>query len=238
MQKPKYKRVLIKLSGEALNGGGTNIFDLKIVENVIQQIKQLVKLKVQVAIVIGGGNIFRGLNAEKFGLQKANADYMGILATVINGIALKDFFIHAGIDTSLYSAIKIGEIVHGYNRDQVINDLNQNKVIILTAGVGSPFFTTDSGAALRAIEIDADLLIKATKVDGVYDLDPKKSTKAKKYQNLTFKEAINKNLKIMDISAFDLCHQHKINILVCDLFCVNSLQDAVAGKPTGTIIHI
>jgi len=238
MQQVKYKRTLLKLSGEALMGDSQHIFDKPTIDGILTQIKQLNLLGIKIGIVIGGGNIFRGINGTQFGLKPANADYMGILATVMNGIALKDFLNHIGVKTYLYSAVPIGDIVKGYNRDNMLDKLDVNSVVIFAGGVGHPFFTTDSGAALRAIEMNADLLIKATKVDGVYNVDPKTHTNAQKYTKLSFDEAMHKNLKIMDMAAFDLCRTHKVNIGVCNIFQANALYDMVIGNSQGTLIHV
>lgn len=233
----KHKRILLKLSGEALMGEGKEIFNKKTLDEIMFQIKQLVDLDVNLGIMIGGGNIFRGLHAEEFGLQKANADYMGIMATIINGIALKDFLMAHKISAKIYSAIPIGNLIQGYNRDNMLKDIVDKNVIIFVGGTGHPFFTTDSSAALRAIEMNADLLIKATKVDGVYDSDPMKNPQAQKYTKLRFDEAISKNLKVMDMAAFDLCRTHKIDISVCNIFNKNSLKDTVCGNGQGTLIY-
>ena len=249
--KLKYKRVLLKLSGEALVGDvhksynliNTDIikpqlFDDKVVMPILEQIKQLVSLGVTVGVVIGGGNIFRGLDkASEFGLQRANADYMGMLATIMNGIALKDFLSKLDVKSQLYSAMALGSVVNGYNRDKMLADLDLGSVAIFAGGTGNPFFTTDSAAAIRAIEMNADLLIKATKVDGVYDSDPVTNSNAKKYFTLSFNEAISKKLKVMDMSAFALCNEYKMKIQVCNIFETNVLQDIVCGKNIGTCIH-
>lgn len=238
MQQLKYKRILLKLSGEALMGDSQHMFDKPTIEAILTQIKQLIDLGAKVGIVIGGGNIFRGTNGAELGLERANADYMGMLATIMNGIALKDFLTEINVDALVFSALAIPNVVKLYNRENVLAELEAGKVVIFVAGTGNPFFTTDSGAALRAIEINADLLIKATKVDGVYDMDPLKYPQAKKYTNLSFDEAISKNLKVMDMSAFDLCRAHKVNIEVCNIFQSDSLKNSVLGKCHGTLVHI
>lgn len=238
MEQVKYKRILLKLSGEALMGNSQSMFDKPTIDAVISQIKQILDLGVKIGIVIGGGNIFRGVNGKELGLDRANADSIGMLATVMNGIALKDFLANAGIKAKIYSALAINNLVKGYNRDSMLGRLNDGNVIIFVAGTGNPFFTTDSGAALRAIEMKADLLIKATKVDGVYDSDPKLNLTATKYHKVSFNDAIKQNLKIMDMSAFDLCREHKVNIEVCNIFNPNCLKDSVLGNSQGTLIHI
>lgn len=237
MQSVKYRRVLLKLSGEALMGDSQSMFDKNTLDKIVAQIRQLVDLKVELAIVIGGGNIFRGVNAKTFGLNRTNADYMGMLATIMNGIAFKDFLTSNNISSRIYSAITVGSIIKGYNRDSVIKHLEEGHVVIFVGGTGNPLFTTDSGAALRAIEINADLLIKATKVDGVYDSDPLKNPNAQKYKQISFDEAMSKNLKVMDLSAFELCNTYNINIEVCNIFSNNTLADAVTGNSQGTIVY-
>lgn len=237
-QQIKYQRLLLKLSGEALMGGGQNMFHKATVDGILDQIKQITSLGVKLGIVIGGGNIFRGVNGKEFGLQRANADAMGILATIMNGIAFKDFLHNAGVKCKIYSALAVANITAGYNREQMLEDLDNNNVILFVAGTGNPYFTTDSGAALRAIDMHADLLIKATKVDGVYDMDPKTNANAKKYTSVSFDMAITNNLKIMDMSAFDLCKEHAINIEVCNIFQPNALYNSITGNSQGTLIHI
>lgn len=240
MQQLKYKRILIKLSGEALMGSSQNMFDPSTTSSILSQIKAVTQLGVEVGVVIGGGNIFRGVKANELGLQRANADYMGMLATMMNGIALKDFLANIGVKTKIYSALNVTNVIKGYNRDSMLSRLQDGNVIIFVGGTGNPFFTTDSGAALRAIEMNADILIKATKVDGVYNKDPVKSTDAIKYDTITFDEAITNNLKVMDISAFDLCKEHKMNIQVCNIFNPNTLENIVLGVNNtniGTYVH-
>lgn len=237
-QSVKYKRILLKLSGEALMGGHDLMFDKATIDSIIFQIKQVLSLDVKIGIVVGGGNIFRGVNGDELGLKRANADYMGMLSTVMNGIALKDFLANSGVKSKIYSSLAITNMVKGYNRDSMLSRMESGNVIIFVGGTGNPFFTTDSGAALRAIEMEADLLIKATKVDGVYDSDPKLNLTAKKYNKISFDQAIGENLKIMDMSAFDLCRSHKINIDVCNIFKPNSLFDSALGNSQGTLIHV
>ncbi|MFN8770024.1 MAG: UMP kinase [Neisseriaceae bacterium] len=237
MQQLKYKRILIKLSGEALMGESNIMFDPQITSSILAQIKNVINLGVEVGIVIGGGNIFRGVRANELGLQRANADYMGMLATVMNGIALKDFLHTLDVKSEIYSALHINNIVKAYNRDSMLSKLIDGHIIIFVGGTGNPFFTTDSGAALRAIEMDANILIKATKVDGVYDKDPIIYPDAKKYNNISFNDAITQHLKIMDISAFDLCRAHNMNIHVCNIFEDNALKSIVTGEQVGTFVH-
>lgn len=237
MQQVKHKRILIKLSGEALMGESQTMFDPVTTSSILTQIKTVINLGVEVGIVIGGGNIFRGVRANELGLQRANADYMGMLATMMNGIALKDFLANLNIKAKIYSALNVGNIVKGYNRDSVLSQLINGNVVIFVGGTGNPFFTTDSGAALRAIEMNASILIKATKVDGVYNKDPIIHKDAKKYDSISFADAIKQNLKVMDISAFDLCKEHNMNIQVCNIFKPDILKQIVMGQPIGTLVH-
>ncbi len=233
----QYKRILIKISGESLMGTTSNIFDIATLDIILNQIKTITKLGIKIGIVIGGGNIFRGINGDKLGLQRANADYMGMLATVMNGIALKDFLESHGVKSKIYSALPIANIVKGYNRDSMLKRMDDGNVIIFVAGTGNPFVTTDSGAALRAIEMDADILIKATKVDGVFDKDPAQHADAIKYDKLSFDEAISYNLKVMEVSAFDLCRANNMNLIVCNIFKPTSLERIVSGKDEGTLVY-
>ncbi len=217
-------------------GSSQNMFDPMTTSSILNQIKNITEMGVEIGIVIGGGNIFRGIKAKELGLQRANADYMGMLATIMNGIALKDFLANLKIKSKIYSSLTISNIIKGYNRDSMLSRLSDGNVVIFVGGTGNPFFTTDSGAALRAIEMNADILIKATKVDGVYDKDPVLYPDAKKYETLSFNEAITNNLKVMDISAFDLCKENNMNIQVCNVFTPNALENIVLGIPTGTYI--
>lgn len=233
----QYKRILFKLSGEALMGDTSNSVDPKTVEFMIKQIKTIVSLGTQVAIVIGGGNFFRGIaGSEALGIKRANADYMGMLATVMNGILLKDALTSSGLATKLFSALTIGNVVEGYSRDKAIDALNDGNVVVLVAGTGSPFFTTDSGAALRGVELDADLLLKATKVDGIYNKDPKKHDDAVKYETVSFDEAIALRLGVMDMAAFTICRENNLSIKVCSIFEDGILQRIVQGSSDGTLV--
>lgn len=233
----KYKRILLKLSGEALMGDSQSSVDHAAVDFILEQIISVIKLGVQVGIVIGGGNFFRGVSgSERLGIQRANADFMGMLATVMNGILLRDAFINKGIDTNLYSAFGVANMVKGYNRDSVLSDLEHNKTVIFVGGTGHPYFTTDSGAALRAIETNCEVLIKATKVDGVYDKDPHKFDNAIRYAELTFEQAIEQKLGIMDMSAFTLCSENNMPIKVCSIFKPDSLKRIILGKDEGTLV--
>ena len=233
----QYNRILIKLSGESLMGSTGNIFDSTTLDIILNQIKNLTNLGIKIGIVIGGGNIFRGINGDKLGLQRANADYMGMLATIMNGIALKDFLESHGVKSKIYSALSVGNVVKGYNRDSMLKRMNDGNVVIFVGGTCNPFFTTDSGAALRAIEMNADILIKATKVVGVFDKDPTQHNDAIKYDKLSFDDAIDKNLKVMDMSAFDLCRANNMNLIVCNIFKPHSLEHIVLGKNEGTFVY-
>lgn len=234
----KYQRVLLKISGEALMGDTSDSVNPDTVEFILQQINEVIELGAKIGIVIGGGNFFRGMpGSSKLGIQRANADMMGMLATVMNGILLRDSFNARGIKSKIFSAFAIGSMIKGYNRDSMIKRINDGEVVIFVGGVGSPYFTTDSGAALRGLEMDADILIKATKVDGVYDKDPHKNKDAVKYQKISFSEAINLNLGVMDTTAFALCRENNLNINVCSLFKAGSLKRVLTGMDEGTLVH-
>ncbi|MBX9866670.1 MAG: UMP kinase, partial [Burkholderiales bacterium] len=195
-------------------------------------------LGVKVGLVIGGGNFFRGVaGSDKLGIQRANADTMGMLATVMNGILLRDSFNSHGIEAKIFSAFPIGSFIKGYNRDSMLKRIDNGEVVIFVGGTGSPYFTTDSGAALRGLEMNADLLIKATKVDGVYSADPKKDPNAVKYDSLSFNDAITNNLGVMDMAAFALCRENNLNIKVCSIFKAGSLKRIVLGEDEGTLVY-
>lgn len=232
----RYQRILIKLSGEALMGSSAHSFDLNTIQDIITQIKPIYQLGVEIALVVGGGNLFRGINSQKFNLNRPHADNMGMLATVMNGIFLKDALNSEQIASEIYSAFPIGTMVHHYNNDQVIKEITQQKIAILVGGTGSPFFTTDTTAALRAIEINAELLIKLTKVDGIYDSDPLINPQAKKYSHLTHQQAIKQNINIMDNTAFALCGQNNMAINVSSVFNKETLLNVVLGKAEGTMV--
>lgn len=232
----KYKRIVIKISGEGLKASSQELFNEATIQHVIKQIKYLYKLNIQIAIVVGAGNIFRGNQASKFAIEQTNAHYIGMIATNINAIALKDYFIHAKLKVSIYSALPIANVVKAFNHEQAIADLEDNKIVIFAGGTGNPYATTDSAAALRAAEIKAKLLIKATQVNGVYDKDPKEHTDAIKFKTLKFNEAINKQLNVMDVYAFDLCRTQQIDIAVCNLEGNDSIIKAALGETDGTLI--
>jgi uridylate kinase len=235
-QKPAYKRILLKLSGEALAGEQGFGVDLKVLKQLAENIKEIVDLGVQTAIVIGGGNIFRGMQASESGMDRASADYMGMLATVMNALALQDALEKNGVYTRVQSAIEMQEVAEPYIRRKAARHLEKNRVVIFAAGTGNPFFTTDTAAALRACEIGADVLMKATKVDGIYDSDPKKNPKAKMFNELTYIEVLNKGLQVMDSTAISLCMDNDLPISVFNMTKSGALRDVVMGKKIGTII--
>ncbi|KAF0814380.1 Uridylate kinase [Andreprevotia sp. IGB-42] len=236
-QAPKYKRILLKLSGEALMGDDSYGINRATIGRIVGEVKDVVDLGVQVAIVIGGGNIFRGVAPAAAGMDRATADYMGMLATVMNALALQDAMRHAGIVSRVQSALTIQQVAEPYVRGKAIRYLEENKVVIFGAGTGNPFFTTDTAAALRGMEMSADIVLKATKVDGVYTDDPKKNPDAVRYQTVTFDEAIGRNLKVMDATAFALCRDQKMNISVFSIFKPGALKRVVLGEDEGTLVH-
>ena len=238
MNKLKYKRVLLKLSGEALMGNDAFGVNPETISKIVSEIKLMVDSGIELAIVIGGGNIFRGVALGSKGMDRATADYMGMLATVMNAIALQDAMKHIGIISRVQSAIKIEQIVEPYIRGKAIRYIEDNKVVIFAAGTGNPFFTTDTAAALRAIELNAEVVIKATKVEGIFLADPEKVKDAKLFKNITFDEVISKKLKVMDSTAFTLCRDHRMPIAVLSLFKKRALLDFIHGKDVGTLVTI
>jgi uridylate kinase len=232
----KYKRILLKLSGEALAGKQHYGINPDILKQYAQEIKKVVDSGVQVAIVIGGGNIFRGISAEAAGVERAQGDYMGMLATVINSMALQGALESQGIFTRVLSAIRMEQICEPFIRRRAIRHLEKGRVVILGAGTGNPYFTTDSAASLRAIEIEADVVLKGTRVDGVYTADPEKDPDATKYDTLSFDEAYQKNLNIMDMTAFTLCKENNLPIIVFNMNDEGSLYRLVSGENVGTLI--
>ncbi len=235
--KPHYKRVLLKLSGESLMGEKQYGIDPKRIDQYAADIKEIIDQKIQVAIVIGGGNIFRGLQAEENGIERAQGDYMGMLATVINGMALQGALEKIGLATRLLSAIKMEQICESYIRRRAIRHLEKGRVVIFAAGTGNPYFTTDTAASLRAVEIEADIILKGTRVDGVYTADPLKDKTAKKYENISFNEALLNNLQIMDQTAFTLCKENKLPIIVFDMNKKGNLKKILSGEKVGTLVH-
>ena len=237
MPSPKYKRILLKLSGEALNGGDkTQVIDFSILDQYAQEIRRVYDAGVQIAIVIGGGNIFRGASVEKSGIDRVQGDHMGMLATVINGMAVQSSLEKHGMYTRLMSAIKMEQVCEPLIRRRAIRHLEKNRIVIFGAGTGNPYFTTDTTASLRAIESEAEVVLKGTRVDGVYTADPEKDPTATKYQSLTFDEALSKNLKIMDLTAFALCKENNLPIIVFDMNKPGNLYDIVMGGSSGTLV--
>lgn len=237
MAKPAFKRILLKLSGEALMGDDAYGINRGTISNIVEQIKEVVDLGVEVGVVIGGGNIFRGVAPAAAGMDRATADYMGMLATVMNALALQDAMRHIGVEARVQSALGI-EFVEPYVRAKALRALEKGRVVIFGAGTGNPFFTTDTAAALRGAEIDAEIVLKATKVDGIYSADPKKDPKASKYETVTFDEAIAKDLKVMDATAFTLCRDQKLPIAVFNIFKAGALKRVVMGENEGTRVVV
>jgi uridylate kinase len=235
---PKYKRVLLKLSGEALLGNERNgdPFNPAIIEQYANEIKEVVALGVQVAIVIGGGNIYRGMNEADSGIERAHGDYMGMLATVINAMAIQAMLEKIGVYTRLQSAINMEQVAEPYIRRKALRHLEKGRVVIFGAGTGNPYFTTDTAGSLRAIEMKADVILKGTRVDGVYDADPEKNPNAKKYETISFQECISNNLKVMDMTAFTLCMENKLPIIVFDMNQPGNLMKLVKGEAVGTLV--
>ena len=238
MLKRSIKRVLLKLSGEALMGHNSFGISPEIIDQIVLEIKKILEKNIQLAIVIGGGNIFRGISLGDQGMTRATGDYMGMLATVMNSLALEDAFNKNNIVTRVQSAININQIVEPYVRAKSLQYLLENKVVIFSGGTGNPFFTTDTAAALRASEIDADIMIKATKVDGIYTDDPNKNNKAKKIDKLSFDEVISKKLKVMDATAFTLCREQSMPVGVINIFKPNSLYNFIIDQnfTDGTLV--
>jgi uridylate kinase len=234
---PKYKRILLKLSGESLMGDKSFGMDPKVIEQYARDIKGIVELGVQVALVIGGGNIYRGMNEKDTGIERAHGDYMGMLATVINGMALQAMLEKVGVYTRLQSAIKMEQIAEPYIRRRAMRHLEKGRVVIFGAGTGNPYFTTDTAGSLRAIEIQADVILKGTRVDGIYTADPEKEPTAKKFTTLTFQECISKNLKVMDMTAFTLCMENKLPIIVFNMNEPGNLRRVVSGEAVGTLVR-
>lgn len=234
----KYKRILLKLSGESLMGDQGFGISPEMLQHYADQIKQLIDLKVEVAIVIGGGNIFRGLQAANSGIERVQGDYMGMLATVINGMALQSALEGLGVYTRLISAIEMKQIAEPYIRRRAIRHLEKGRVVIFSAGTGSPYFTTDSAAALRANEISADVILKGTRVDGVYSADPEKDPDAIKFDTISFSKVINLGLNVMDMTAFTLCQENNLPIVVFDINVKNNLLGIVQGERIGTLVAV
>ena len=235
---PRYKRILLKLSGEALMGSDAFGINRETLERIVGEIKMVTDLGVKVGVVIGGGNIFRGMAGAASGMDRAAADYMGMLATVMNAMALADAMRQAGMNARVQSALKIEQVVESYIRGKAIRYLDEGKVVIFGGGTGNPFFTTDTAAALRGAEIGADIVLKATKVDGVYTADPKKDASATRFTKITFDEVIGRNLAVMDATAFALCRDQKLPINVFSIFKAGALKRVVMGEDEGTLVHV
>lgn len=238
---PRYKRILLKLSGEALMGeGGEHAYEPlnhNIITQYAKEIKEVVKTGVEVALVIGGGNIYRGMNEADTGIERAHGDYMGMLATVINGMAVQAGLEKEGVFTRLQSAIKMEQIAEPYIRRRAIRHLEKHRVVIFGAGTGNPYFTTDTAGSLRAIEIKADVILKGTRVDGIYTADPEKDPTATKFETISFRDCINKNLKVMDMTAFTLCMENNLPIIVFDMNKPGNLMRVVLGEKVGTLVQ-
>ncbi|MBK9151413.1 MAG: UMP kinase [Saprospiraceae bacterium] len=234
---PKYKRILLKLSGESLMGDQKFGISSDMLTYYVQEIKKLLQMPVELAIVIGGGNIYRGLNAETSGIERVTGDYMGMLATCINGMALQSALEQEGVYTRLITAIEMRQIAEPYIRRRAIRHLEKGRVIIFTAGTGSPYFTTDSAAALRANEINADIILKATRVDGIYDADPEKNPDAVKFYTISFAKVISMGLGVMDMTAFTLCQENNLPIIVFNINEPGSLAKVAAGEQVGTLVE-
>lgn len=233
---PKYKRILLKLSGEVLAGKAGYGIDTDVLNGIANTIREIRDLGVEIGIVLGGGNIFRGFAASAHGMDRAQADYMGMLATVMNCLALQDALERINVYTRVQSAIEIQEVAEPYIRRRAIRHLEKKRVVIFAAGIGNPYFSTDTAASLRAMEIDADVILKATKVDGVYDSDPMKNKDAKMFKELTYIEVLQKGLQVMDSTAISLCMDNHLPIIVFNLGRENSIRDVVCGKQIGTLV--
>ena len=233
---PKYKRILLKVSGESLMGDKSYGLDQVVIEQYARDIKEIVELGVQVAIVIGGGNIYRGMNEAETGIERAHGDYMGMLATVINGMAVQAMLEKIGVFTRLQSAIKMEQIAEPYIRRRAIRHVEKGRVVIFGAVTGNPYFTTDTAGSLRAIEIQADVILKGTRVDGIYTADPEKDPTAKMYETITFQECISKNLRVMDMTAFTLCMENKLPIIVFNMNKPGNLRRVCCGDKVGTLV--
>ncbi|MBM3391483.1 MAG: UMP kinase [Betaproteobacteria bacterium] len=237
MGTPAYKRILLKLSGEALMGNDAYGINRETLAGIVAEIKSVADLGVEIGVVIGGGNIFRGLAGAAGGMDRATADYMGMLATVMNAMALADAMRQAGLNGRVQSALNIEQVVEPYIRGKAIRYLEEGKIVVFAAGTGNPFFTTDTAAALRGSEIGAEIVLKATKVDGVYTADPKKDPSATRYHRVSFDEAIGRNLQVMDATALALCRDQRLPINVFSIFKAGALKRVVLGEDEGTMVH-
>ena len=233
----KYKRILLKLSGEALMGEKNYGIDSSLLEKYSQEIKEIHNKGIEIAIVIGGGNIYRGIESEESGINRVQGDYMGMMATLINSMALQSHLEKLGCDTRLMSGFNVDQVCEPFIRRRAIRHLEKGRIVIFGAGLGKPYFTTDSTASLRAIEIEANIVLKGTRVDGVYDFDPEKKKDAKKFNEISFNEAYEKNLTIMDMTAFTLCKENNLPIIVFDMNKTGNLINLIEGKKVGTLIY-
>ena len=234
---PKYSRILLKLSGESLMGDRNFGIDPQMLDQYAKEIREITNIGEQVAVVIGGGNIYRGMNEQETGIERAQGDYMGMLATVINGMALQAALEKAGVNTRLQSAIKMEQVAEPYIRRRAMRHLEKGRVVIFGAGTGNPYFTTDTAGSLRAIEIKADVILKGTRVDGIYNADPEKDPNAVRYESVSFDEVISQNLKVMDMTAFTLCKENNLPIIVFDMNTPGNLLNVVTGMRIGTLVN-
>ena len=234
-KKPVYKRIILKLSGEVLKGE-EEVIDAQVSDKIAREVAEIHAMGVQVAIVIGGGNIWRGITSANRGMDRSTADYMGMLATIINGMALQEALEKAGVNTRVQTAIEVKNVAEPFIRRRAVRHLEKGRVVIFVAGTGNPFFSTDTAAALRASEIGAEILLKATKVDGIYDSDPKKNPNAKRFTKLSYGDALEKRLQVMDSTAFALCMDNKVPIVVFDMFKHGNIRSVVMGNKIGTLV--
>lgn len=233
---PKFRRILLKLSGEALMGGRSYGLDPDMIRRIAGEVRDVAGLGVQIAMVIGGGNIYRGLDAVGEGIDRVTGDHMGMLATVINSLAVQDALEKLGADTRVLSAIEIRQVAEPFIRRRAVRHLEKGRIVIIAAGTGNPYFTTDSAAALRAMEVRAEVLLKATRVDGIYSADPRKDPKARRYEEITYLKVLEKGLKVMDATAISLCMDNAVPIIVFDLSKVGNIRRVVTGERIGTIV--
>lgn len=234
--KPRFRRILLKLSGEALGGEAGQGISPEVIRDMAEQVREVRALGVEVVIVVGGGNIFRGISGSERGIERATGDYMGMLATVINALALQDALEKIGVATRVQSAITMSQVAEPFIRRRAVRHLEKGRVVIFGGGTGNPYFSTDTAAALRANEIGAEVILKATKVDGIYDSDPKKNPKAKRFSHITYLDALQRQLKVMDSTAFSLCMDNKMPIIVFDLFKPHNIKRVVLGEKVGTLV--
>lgn len=236
INKKKYKRVMLKISGEVLGGGDGQGIDVKALNKIAKEIADLNKHKIQVVVVNGGGNIWRYRDTKKAGIERTTSDYMGMMATIMNGVALQSAVENLGAHCRVATSLDLPQIAEPYIRRRVIRHLEKNRIVICAGGTGNPYFTTDTAAALRAVELNCDIILKATKVDGIYDADPNKVKGAKKYDVLSYDEAIEKNLQVMDQTAFSLCRESQMKIMVFDMYKKDAILHAAQGKKVGTLV--